>query len=94
LIDIEFVNALRRLALAGVLNRRIADEALKGMHDWRLERHEQTALLERIWELRNSISAYDASYVALAEMLNAPLLTFDAKLSRAHGHRAKIELLN
>ncbi|MDE2134547.1 MAG: type II toxin-antitoxin system VapC family toxin [Alphaproteobacteria bacterium] len=94
LIDVEFVNALRRLTLTGGLNRDTANNALQGMRGWRLERHEHAPLLERIWEMRNSVSAYDASYVVLAEALEAPLLTFDAKLSRAHGHRARIELLN
>jgi predicted nucleic acid-binding protein len=93
MIDVEVVNALRRLTFTGGLNRNIAEEALQGMRDWRMERHAHTSLLARIWELRNSVSTYDASYVALAETLEAPLLTFDAKLSRAHGHRARIELL-
>jgi predicted nucleic acid-binding protein len=47
----------------------------------------------RIWELRRSISAYDAAYVALAEGLGAPLLTRDARLARSHGHRARTELV-
>ncbi len=92
LIDIEVTNALRRLTISGGLNDNAADEALDGMRDWTLVRHEHTALLGRIWELKDSISAYDACYVALAETLNAPLLTLDAKLSRAHGHHAKIEM--
>jgi predicted nucleic acid-binding protein len=50
-------------------------------------------LIPRIWELRRSISAYDAAYVALAEVLGAPLLTRDARLGRSHGHRARIELI-
>jgi predicted nucleic acid-binding protein len=43
--------------------------------------------------LRESVTAYDAAYVTLAEALNAPLLTCDGKLARSHGHRAKIELI-
>ncbi|HET8539371.1 MAG TPA: PIN domain-containing protein [Anaeromyxobacter sp.] len=50
-------------------------------------------LLRRAWELRASITAYDAMYVALAEALRAPLLTRDGRLARSHGHRARIELL-
>ena len=94
LIDVEFVNALRRLTRSGGLDKSIADEALNGMQDWTMQRHEHAALLDRIWEMRNSVSAYDACYVALAEALDAPLLTFDAKLSRAQGHHARIELLS
>ncbi len=50
-------------------------------------------MLSRIWELRESTTAYDAAYVTLAEALDAPLLTCDAKLARSHGRRAKIELI-
>jgi len=50
-------------------------------------------MLPRIWELRESVTAYDATYVSLAEALDAPLLTCDGKLARSHGHRAKIELI-
>jgi predicted nucleic acid-binding protein len=50
------------------------------------------ALVSRMWELRHSITAYDAAYVALAEHLDVPLITCDGKLARSHGHNAKIEL--
>jgi predicted nucleic acid-binding protein len=50
-------------------------------------------LLPRIWQLRDSASAYDAAYLALAEALDAPLLTCDGKLARSHGHTAKVELV-
>lgn len=58
----------------------------------RLTRYPHTALLRRIWELRDNITAYDAAYVALAETLDAPLITLDAKLSQAPGIRAAVEL--
>ena len=51
------------------------------------------ALLERIWQLRSNLTAYDAAYVALAEALRAPLLTCDRRLSAAPGNRARIELV-
>jgi predicted nucleic acid-binding protein len=51
-------------------------------------------ILERIWTLRDSITAYDAAYVVLAEMLDCPLITCDAKLARSHGHKARIELID
>jgi predicted nucleic acid-binding protein len=57
-----------------------------------IERHEHQSLVSRVWQLRDSISAYDGVYVALAEALNAPLLTCDAKLAGTRGHRAAIEL--
>jgi predicted nucleic acid-binding protein len=94
LIDVEFVSALRRLTRFGGLAGNAAQRALDNFRDWTLERHDHGNLLPRIWQLRDSISSYDAVYVALAESLGAPLLTCDAKLSRAHGHRARIELLN
>jgi len=49
-------------------------------------------LLPRVWELRTSVTAYDAVYLALAEVLEAPLLTLDRRLARARGHRARIEV--
>ncbi len=50
-------------------------------------------LLERIWELRHNVTASDAAYIALAEALEAPLVTCDARLTRSTGHDARIELL-
>ena len=94
LIDVEFASALRRLTRFGGLDGNAAQRALDNFGDWRLVRHEHGNLLPRIWQLRDSVSAYDAAYVALAESLEAPLLSCDAKLSRAHGHRARIELLD
>lgn len=94
LIDLEFANALRRLTRLGALKSSDAAEALQNFSEFAIERHAHQALLPRIWHMRDAVSPYDASYVVLAEMLDAPLLTFDAKLSRAHGHHAKIELLS
>jgi predicted nucleic acid-binding protein len=93
LLDIEFVHVLRRLTQTGALERLTAQQALDDLLDFPLIRYPHAELLPRIWELRSSVSAYDAAYVALAEALDVPLLTCDAKLSRSHGHRAKIELL-
>ncbi len=66
-----------------------ATEALRNM---RAVRYPHAALLPRIWELRENLTAYDAAYVSLAETLDAPLITTDARLARASGHRAEIEL--
>jgi len=93
LLDIEFVHALRRLTRLGALQEEDAHRALDDLADLRLTRHPHAELLPRIWELRNSLSAYDAAYVALAEALDMPLMTCDEKLTRAHGHRAEIVLL-
>ena len=93
LLDLEFAQALRRLTLAGELVAARAKWTLDVYSEMALIRHSHIRLLPRIWELRSSVSAYDAAYVALAEALDVPLLTCDARLSRSHGHRAKIELL-
>jgi predicted nucleic acid-binding protein len=58
-----------------------------------IERHPHEPLLERVLALRQNISAYDAMYVALAELLNAPLITRDARLARSSGHTARIEFI-
>jgi len=93
LLDVEVVQALRRYAVAGELGPRQADRALADLLDLPVRRHPHTVLIRRAWELRRSISACDAVYVALAEALGAPLVTLDRRLARAHGHRARIEVL-
>jgi predicted nucleic acid-binding protein len=89
LLDVEVAQALRRYALAGDVTPRIGELGLADLLDLPIVRHPHTLLLPRIWELRRS----DAAYVALAEVLGAPLLTRDARLARSHGHRARIELI-
>jgi predicted nucleic acid-binding protein len=67
-----------------------AEEALSDLVDLRLVRHGHAPLLHRVWELRGNLSAYDAVYVALAEALEAPLLTMDQKLLNAPGHAVHV----
>jgi predicted nucleic acid-binding protein len=93
LIDVEVAQVLRRLTLAGEIQSGRAALALQTLADLPLIRHDHVALLSRIWELRSSVTAYDAAYIALAEGLASGLLTCDGKLSRSHGHRARVELL-
>ena len=92
LIDLEIINALRRLVRDGAVVPDRADEALSFLQALPLTRHAHTALLPRIWQYRHTLSAYDAAYVVLAETLGATLLTRDARLASAHGHAATIEL--
>ncbi|HEY1632001.1 MAG TPA: type II toxin-antitoxin system VapC family toxin [Rhizomicrobium sp.] len=94
LIDVEFANSLRRMILRTGLDKAIARRALDTMQNLALQRHEHFDLLPRIWELRDSASACDATYIAVAEALRAPLLTCDGKMSRSHGHRANIILIS
>lgn len=93
LLDLEIAQVLRRYALAGELKPTRGLQALEDLADFPLTRYPHDLLLPRIWELRHNITAYDAAYVALAEALAAPLLTRDAALASATGHRAIIELV-
>ena len=93
LLDLEVANTLRRLVRLGALARQRATGAVIDLAALALVRFPHTPFLTRIWELRNRLTAYDAAYVALAEELAAPLVTLDARLARAGGHRAKIELI-
>jgi len=93
LIDIEVSHVLRRYWLAKELSAKRGSEAIADLEDFPLERFPHTVLLPRIWQLRNNLTAYDAAYVALAEAIDAPLVTCDAKLARSTGHRATIEVL-
>ena len=58
----------------------------------RIERHAHRDLIPRVWELRNNLTPYDASYVALAELLDVPIITSDARMARAPGHNANVEV--
>jgi predicted nucleic acid-binding protein len=93
LLDVEVTQVLRRLVQRKELTVARAEQALDDLSKLVIERHEHQSLVGRVWQLRDSLSAYDGIYVALAEALAAPLLTCDAKLAGAHGHHAKIELV-
>jgi predicted nucleic acid-binding protein len=93
LLDVEVMYAVRRFVQKKELSVRDAGIAVDALSQLQIERHAHLLLLPRIWELRDGITAYDAAYVALAETLGQPLFTRDAKLSRSHGHRAEIVLL-
>jgi predicted nucleic acid-binding protein len=92
LLDVEFAQVLRRLVREGTLARRRAEEAMEDLIAVRVTRYAPVALLPRIWQLRQNLSAYDAAYVALAEELKAPLITRDQKIAAAPGHSATIEV--
>lgn len=92
LVDVEVCNALRRLVLVGEISPSRGGEAVEDLAALRLRRYPHELLLGRIWELRANLTAYDAAYVALAESLEATLLTRDRKLASTKRHRARIEL--
>jgi predicted nucleic acid-binding protein len=93
LIDLEIALVLRRYSAAGDLSARRGQEALQDLLDLPLNRYPHDVLLPRVWELRHNLTAYDAAYVALAEGLQAPLVTRDARRASLRGHRARVELL-
>ena len=93
LLDVEVAQAIRRYAAIGEIDGRRGSAALDDLADFPLYRYPHDFLLSRVWELRHNITAYDAVYVALAEALEAPLLTRDRHLATAAGSRAKIELI-
>jgi predicted nucleic acid-binding protein len=86
LLDVEVLSALRRLVAAGDASAERAAGAIADLLALPLDRHGHHALVPRIWELRENLTAYDATYVALAEAVadeGAPLITADARLARA-----------
>ena len=94
LLDVEIVQGLRRLVRTGEVSSGRADEAIADLTDLDVHRHAHVDLLRRVWKLRDNISAYDAIYVALAEAIAAPVVTCDGPLSKAPGHRARIEVID
>lgn len=93
LIDLEIAQVLRRYVSAGRITAAGGGAALDVWRALPLQRHGHDLLLPRIWTLRSVLTAYDAAYVALAEALDAPLLTLDAKLAGAGAHQARVEVL-
>lgn len=93
LIGIEVAQVLRRYAATGQIGPGRCRDALIDLSDFPLHRYPHDVLLPRVWELRHNLTAYDAVYVALAEALDAPLLTRDRRLATAPGHRAHIDLV-
>ena len=92
LIDLEAAQVIRRYAATGEVGAERGREALADLADFPLRRYPHGFLLSRIWGLRRNLTAYDAAYVALAEALDAPLLTRDRRLAAAAGHHVRIEL--
>lgn len=92
-IDLEVASSFRRHTRAGAVSEQEAARAVAAFRAMKIVRHPHTALLPRIWQLRHNLTAYDAAYVALAELLGAPLVTRDGRLARSAGHGAAIELI-
>jgi predicted nucleic acid-binding protein len=92
LIDVEFLHVLRRLVRTRALTEARASEARTDFADLAIERYPHPPLADRMWELRPSLTAYDAAFVALSELLRVSLVTCDARLAGSSGHRARVEV--
>lgn len=93
LADSEVAHALRSQVLRGVLEPEDAGRAINVWRRLGIERIDVRGMLPRIWELRDNLSAYDATYVAVAEALAVPLVTADGRLARAPGPRCTITVV-
>jgi len=93
LIDVEVAQVMRRYVLNGIVRADRAQMALQDLADLRIRRYPHPPLIDRVWQLRGNLTAYDAFYVALAERLDASLITRDSKLAAAPGHKARVQLI-
>jgi predicted nucleic acid-binding protein len=93
LLDIEVAQVVRNYAARGDIDAERGRMALDDLGGLRMQRYPHDFLLPRIWSLRNNVTAYDAVYVALAEALDAVLLTRDHRLAGAAGHFAQVALV-
>jgi predicted nucleic acid-binding protein len=94
MIDVEVMGVVRAQYLRGRLDGTAAGQAIADLRDWPGERIGHRWLLERAWQLRDSVRGWDAFYVALAEAFDATLLTMDERLARAHGPTCRIDVLD
>ncbi|MFN8098888.1 MAG: type II toxin-antitoxin system VapC family toxin [Dermatophilaceae bacterium] len=93
LIDLEVLSVWRGLARGSRLDARRVRLAMDDLRDLPLQRVDHRSLMVRCWELRENLTVYDAAYVALAEALDATLLTGDRRLARAPGPMCEIEVV-
>ena len=93
LLDIEVAQVLRRYVRDKTIAAQRGQEALEDLGDLALNRYPHDFLIPRVWELHATLTAYDAVYVALAELLDAPLLTCDGKIASAPSHHATVEVI-
>ena len=93
LIDVEVCSALRGLERSGEIPPSTAEGGVTMLAGMRIERFPHEPLLRRMWELRHNVTPYDATYVAVAERLDVPLVTFDNRLAKAPGIRCSVRLI-
>lgn len=92
LLALEVAQVLLRLAREETVSALRVDEAVDDLLRLRITWYPHFVFLPRVWHLRHNLSAYDAAYIALAEELDAPLITRDRRLASASGHRAAVEV--
>ena len=92
LLDLEVAQVLRRYVRDKIMTRQRGLEALEDLNDLPLNRYPHDFLIPRVWQLRANLTTYDAVYVALSELLDAPLLTCDRGIATASGHHAAVEV--
>lgn len=92
-VDAEVLHAIRRKWIAKLLDDDAALAAVNAFREMVITRHPIQPFVDRMWSLRHNITAYDASYVALAESLSIPLVTRDWRLAHSSGHTARIEYI-
>ncbi|HKA67922.1 MAG TPA: type II toxin-antitoxin system VapC family toxin [Actinomycetes bacterium] len=91
LLDIEFLGSLRGLLRGGKISEERTRQARFLFAELQVVRYPVAVITDRVWALRHNLSAYDASYVALAEALGCPLITTDNRIATASGHVAQVE---
>lgn len=92
LIDLEIASILRKLTSRGLIGPNRAELALEDFQRLELTRYPHALLLPRVWALRDNLTPYDAAYIALAELLDTPLVTRDRRLAEAPGHQVEVEV--
>lgn len=93
LLDLEVAQVLRRYVRHKMIAAERGQEALEDLAALALHRYSHDFLISRVWDLRATLTAYNAIYVSLAELLDAPLLTCDSRIASASGHHAVVEVI-
>jgi predicted nucleic acid-binding protein len=93
IVDVEVFGVIRQELMLGKLDQTAAELAIDDMRSWPGERFGHRFLLSRMWELRDTVRGWDALYVALAEALDATLVTTDRRLAAAAGPTCRIETI-